>query len=492
MHPGLLDVLHHPGHEHRLAVAEGVDVHLGGAGEVLVDQHRAVARHLHGGADVAIQLFVVADDLHGPAAQHVGGPDHHRIADLMRPGEGLVPGAGDGVDRLGDVQPVQQLLEAFAVFGEVDGVRGGAEDWHAGVLEGLGQLQRSLTAELHDDPQQLAPGHLNGDQLQHVLGGQRLEIEPVGGVVVGGDGLGVAVDHDRLHPDGVEGEGGVAAAVVELDPLADPVRPAAEDDRLLPPRGLALAGGGLAEGAGLIGGIHVGRGGAELAGAGVDALEHRPNARRLARRAHLGLGLLGQLGQARVGKAQGLQPAHLLRRGGKAVRAQLGFFLNQGLDLAQEPGLVGTGDVHLVDGQAMAEGLGDDPQAVGRRLAQGAGDGGLAGLGVVGPVDLDFVEAGQARLQAAQGLLQALGEGAADGHDLAHRLHRGGEIGLGARVLLEGEAGDFGDDVVDGGLERGGGGASDVVHQLVEGVADGQARCDLGDGKAGCLGGEGG
>ncbi len=69
-----------PGDEHRLAVAEGVDVHLGGAGEVLVDQHRGVARDLHGMADVARQLLFVAHDLHGPAAQDVGGPDHHREA----------------------------------------------------------------------------------------------------------------------------------------------------------------------------------------------------------------------------------------------------------------------------------------------------------------------------------------------------------------------------------------------------------------------------
>ena len=45
--------------------------------------------------------------------------------------------------------------------------------------------------------------------------------------------------------------------------------------------------------------------------------------------------------------------------------------------------------------------------------------------------DLDLVEAGQAGLQRAQRLLHRLGEGAADRHRLADRLHRGGQQRLG-------------------------------------------------------------
>ena len=62
------------------------------------------------------------------------------------------------------------------------------------------ELQRRLAAELDDDAQRPALALL-GDHVEHVLGRQRLEIEAVGGVVVGGDGLGVAVDHDRLEAD---------------------------------------------------------------------------------------------------------------------------------------------------------------------------------------------------------------------------------------------------------------------------------------------------
>ena len=89
----------------------------------------------------------------------------------------------------------------------------------------LGQVQRRLPAELHDHPLRLHPVA----DVEHVLGRQRLEEEVVAGVVVGGDGLRVRVDHDGLEAGLAQREGGLAAAVVELDPLADAVRAAAED-----------------------------------------------------------------------------------------------------------------------------------------------------------------------------------------------------------------------------------------------------------------------
>src|SRR5438309_1519173 len=46
-------------------------------------------------------------------------------------------------------------------------------------------------------------------------------------------------------------------------------------------------------------------------------------------------------------------------------------------------------------------------------------------------------------LQGPQRLLQRLGEGAADRHHLAHRLHAGGEGPIGVRELLEVEARDL-------------------------------------------------
>jgi hypothetical protein len=74
---------------------------------------------------------------------------------------------------------------------------------------------------------------LDAHDLQHVLQGQRLEVEAVRGVVVGGDGFRVAVDHDGLVPVLAQRQRRVHAAVVELDALADAVGTAAQHHDLL-------------------------------------------------------------------------------------------------------------------------------------------------------------------------------------------------------------------------------------------------------------------
>ena len=93
-------------------------------------------------------------------------------------------------------------------------------------------------------------------------------------------------------------------------------------------------------------------------------------------------------------------------------------------------------------------------------------------------------------LQRAHGLAEGLLKGAADGHDLAHGLHARGERGVGALKLLEGKARNLDDAVVDRGLKASGRGLGDVVDDLVERVAHGQARGGLGDGEARGLGGK--
>ena len=77
--------------------------------------------------------------------------------------------------------------------------RAGAEDRHPRRLQLGRELQRRLPAKLDDHAEQLALRLLALDDFEHVLGGQRLEIEPVGRVGVGRDRLRVAIDHDGLE-----------------------------------------------------------------------------------------------------------------------------------------------------------------------------------------------------------------------------------------------------------------------------------------------------
>jgi hypothetical protein len=109
---------------------------------------------------------------------------------------------------------------------------------------------------------------------------------------------------------------------------------------------------------------------------------------------------------------------------------------------------------------------------------------------VVGNLAGVTVQAEPAGLEGPARLLHRLGERPAERHDLADRLHLRAEHGRHAGELLEGESGDLDHDVVDGRLEAGRRLAGDVVHHLVEAVADGELGGDLGDGEPGRLRGQ--
>ena len=296
MHARLLDVLHDRADDHLLAVAHGVHVHFHRLFQKAIQEHGRGVGDVHRLGEVAGKLGLVVDDFHGPAAQNVGRTHHQRIADLSRRGHAASQVPRRAVGRLPQTGLVDDGLEALAIFGAVDGVGAGADDGDAERVELVHQLERGLAAELHDHAGWL----FHFDDGQHVLQRHRLEVEPIGGVVVRGYGLWIAVDHDGLEAVLAHGEGGVDAAVVELDALADAVGAAAEHHDLLPRTGRRFAFV-------FVGGVEVGGGGRELGGAGVYALEHRPHASSQPRLAHIVFGGAEQRGQPGIGEAVALQ-----------------------------------------------------------------------------------------------------------------------------------------------------------------------------------------
>ncbi len=143
------------------------------------------------------------------------------------------------------------------------------------------------------------------DDFQHVFEGQRLEIQPVRGVVVGGNGFRVAVDHDGLETLFAQGQRRVHAAVVELDALPDAVRSAAQHHDFSPVVRLGFAFL-------LVGRVEVGGRGGEFGGTGVDPLVDRADVQSVAVFAHPAFGLTEQLGEAAVGESFALQLEQLL------------------------------------------------------------------------------------------------------------------------------------------------------------------------------------
>src|SRR5439155_1645178 len=163
------------------AIGDRVHVALEGVLEEAVNQDRMFGRDAGGFLEVIAQGPVVVHNLHGPTAEHVGGPDQHGIPDTL----GHLYRVGDrarrAVRRLRHAQAPGQRLEPLAVLGDVDRIRRRTEDRDAGRLERLGEPERRLPAEL--DHHSL--GSLPADDLDHVLEGERLEVSLVRDVEVG-------------------------------------------------------------------------------------------------------------------------------------------------------------------------------------------------------------------------------------------------------------------------------------------------------------------
>ena len=489
---GFLDVLHHAAQVDLVAVAQGVDIDLDGRVQEAVHQDRVVWGELGGALDIVLQRLLIVDDFHAAAAQYVGRANQNRVADGGRDLPSLLEGGCGAIRWRCQLCLIEDLAEFAAVLGGVNGRRAGAHHRYAGGVEALCQAQRGLAAQLHQHAGNLAGGCLCVVDLHDVFEGQRLEVQAVSGVIVGRYRLWVAVDHHGLISLAGKLKGGVHAGVVEFDALANAVRARAQDDDLALRAFRRRVDLGFGIGVQLIGAVVVWRLRLELAGARIDGLEDGANAHAPAQAAHavFAVELGAQGGNLGIGKPKdfGLAQELLGEHGG--IDKLLAEF-HQALELRDEPWVHAGGFVDLIHRSAEAQGqldivhaaLGGALEILEHRLHVG---GALARKILIrlGPEPVGLV------FQRTHDLIQARDVVAADAHGLTHRFHRGGQGVIGAGEFLEGKAGRLDDDIVQGRLERRLGFAGDVILHLIQGVADGQFRGQLGNGETRGLGGQ--
>ena len=435
--------------------------------------------------DVLAEHDLVEDDLHAAAAKNERRADDERIAELRRALESAVDVARH--HRLGhrDAELVHRRVEEIAVLCVVDRVDGCAEDLAAGLLELARDVERRLPAELHDD----AHGLFGLVDLEHVFDRHRLEVELVGSVVVGRDGLGVAVDDDRLVAHLAHRHRSVAAAVVELDALADAVRTAAEDHHLLRVvRDSRLAKRLCALRVVARLDVVVGRvvvrlvlnarnrhGEPALAAADLVAL-----------RADVLFGNAEDLREVLVGKAVFLRlHEQVVGKSLALVAEDLLFFLDELAHLLHEVRLDAGALEDLLVGRSLPDRL------VHLEVALGVGNGEKLQK-LVERLLVEVLRKAEPRttaLERANRLLESLLVGLADRHDLADGLHLRAELVLDGAELLERPACELENDVVAVRrvlLERSVAPVGNLVHRH----ASGELRRDERDREAGRLRGE--
>src|SRR5271155_768821 len=227
---GFFNMLHDSADDDILTIGECVHVHFGCVFEKLVNQDRTLgigsASDLGGLGDVFLDGFQIVGNDHGAPAENVAWPDENREADLRRGSDRFLRLERRASARLGNIQLGEKGAEAAAIFREVNGLGIGADDFAAVALQLKREIQRGLPAELDD----YALWLFAFEDGEDVFKRERLEVEAVGGVVIGRDRFGVAIDHHGFVTVFLERKGGVAATIIEFNSLPDAAGAAAEDD----------------------------------------------------------------------------------------------------------------------------------------------------------------------------------------------------------------------------------------------------------------------
>ena len=485
MNAGFLNVFEHAAHIHLLAVAQRIDVAFDGAFEEAVQIHRMVRRDARRFCHEGTQMRRVVGDFHAAAAEHVARANEQREPNAVSDAFGFLEARGHACGGVRNVELVEHGAEAFTVFGQVNCLGARAHNGHARFLKRVRELQRRLAAERHHN----AVGLLDIDDIHDVFVGERLEIQAVACIVVGGHGFGVAVHHDGFVAGLVQRVARMHTTVVELDALANAVGTCAQNHgfRLVDGHDFRIAEArrrARSRNVGRFVGLVMVFGFArEFSRTRVDGLERRHNAKALAIGAHDDFLRAREVSDLGVGKTVLLRDAHSRRV--EVFEAQAFELVLHGGhigDAMQEPRVDAARLVHRVNGPTATQGLGHIEDAVFR--------GACHAFVEMLFVEIVFAIGAQARaavFQRTHGLAERFLKRAADAHDFAHGLHARRKRRIGALEFLECEARHLHHAIVDRRLEACRRDARNVVRDFVERVAHGQARGGFRDRETGRL-----
>ena len=225
MYPGQFDMFHDRRHKGITAVGNCISLSFDSILEKFIDENGAFRRNFHCSGYILGQHFIVMYYLHATAAEHIGGPDNERVADLCGDCQGLVKGAGHAGFRLRNIQLLHDPPELVPVLSHIYCGGRSTKYFYTCIGKFAGNIKWCLPAKLGYDPFRL----FFFIDTQYIFYCQWLEIEFVRGVIICRYRLRVAVDHDGFYPFIPERKGRVNATVIKLNALAYPIGATAEN-----------------------------------------------------------------------------------------------------------------------------------------------------------------------------------------------------------------------------------------------------------------------
>ena len=160
--------------------------------------------------------MLVVNYLHVLSAYDIGRTQQNGIAELLRGFKRFFERVDRESRRTRNAESAEQPVELFPVLCNVDTACGGPENLYAMPVEEGGQLYSRLTAERDNNAYRV----FRVDNVHNILGSERLKVESVGGVVVGGNGFGIVIHYNDIVSHLFEGVDAVDGGVVEFYALS--------------------------------------------------------------------------------------------------------------------------------------------------------------------------------------------------------------------------------------------------------------------------------
>ena len=180
MDTGTLDELHYAGDKDISSVANSIDLNLFTL-NVFINKNGFVFIDFNGSFKIVAKLFFVGNYLHGTAAENEGRTNENGIADFSCGGY-TCSDTGDSLSfGLRNSEFGEDFLKRITVFGTLNGITIGSDDFDPSLHKRFCKIYSSLSAERSNN----ALGFFELDDVHNIFGSEGLEIEFIGGGVVG-------------------------------------------------------------------------------------------------------------------------------------------------------------------------------------------------------------------------------------------------------------------------------------------------------------------
>ena len=188
----ILNVFAYGGHQYAAAVSDCIELYLLATRHELADDHGMLGRDLDSPRQHLQEPVAVMAYAHGRTGKDIGRPHQHGEADFHYEAVDFVQGGEFLPAGLVNAERIHYGRELVPVLRPVDVCGGSAEYVHAAFGELDGEVVGNLSSHGYDHSLR----SLQGNDVHYPFERQLVEVEPVAHVVVGGNGLGIVVDHD--------------------------------------------------------------------------------------------------------------------------------------------------------------------------------------------------------------------------------------------------------------------------------------------------------